>query len=140
MGFGGFVVSDWNAHGQVAGCTNQSCPQAINAGLDMYMAPDSWKPLWHSLLAQVKDGTIPMARLDDAVTRILRVKMRLGLFEAGKPSSRLLSVNYDELGSTAHPAHGPNAVTGSLAALKQAHRRRASTPGGNTPLSAVLPA
>src|SRR3546814_2823919 len=82
MGFGGFVVSDWNAHGQVAGCTNQSCPQAINAGLDMYMAPDSWKPLWHSLLAQVKDGTIPMARLDDAVTRILRVKMRLGLFEA----------------------------------------------------------
>src|SRR3546814_13652213 len=31
MGFGGFVVSDWNAHGQVAGCTNQSCPQAINA-------------------------------------------------------------------------------------------------------------
>src|SRR3546814_5924119 len=52
MGFGGFVVSDWNAHGQVAGCTNQSCPQAINAGLDMYMAPDSWKPLWHSLLAQ----------------------------------------------------------------------------------------
>src|SRR3546814_6594002 len=87
MGFGGFVVSDWNAHGQVAGCTNQSCPQAINAGLDMYMAPDSWKPLWHSLLAQVKDGTIPMARLDDAVTRILRVKMRLGLFEAGKPRS-----------------------------------------------------
>src|SRR3546814_2975202 len=98
MGFGGFVVSDWNAHGQVAGCTNQSCPQAINAGLDMYMAPDSCKPLWHSLLAQVKDGTIPMARLDDAVTRILRVKMRLGLLEAGKPSSRLLSGKYDEIG------------------------------------------
>src|SRR3546814_3655608 len=64
----------------------------------MYIAPDSGKPLWHSLLAQVKDGTIPMARLDDAVTRILRVKMRLGLFEAGKPSSRLLSGKYDELG------------------------------------------
>src|SRR3546814_16647954 len=64
MGFGVFVVSDWNAHGQVAGCTNQSCPQAINAGLDMYMAPDRWKPLGHSLLAQVKDGTIPMARLE----------------------------------------------------------------------------
>src|SRR3546814_9250817 len=68
----------------------------------MYMAPDSWKPLWHSLLAQVKDGTIPMARLDDAVTRILRVKMRLGLFEAGKPSSRLLSGKYDVLGSPEH--------------------------------------
>src|SRR3546814_2115804 len=113
MGFGGFVVSDWNAHVQVAGCTNQSCPQAINAWLDMYMAPDSWKPLWHSLLAQVKDGTIPMARLDDAVTRILRVKMRLGLFEAGKPSSRLLSGKYDVLGRPEHRALAPQAVRGS---------------------------
>jgi beta-glucosidase len=43
MGFDGFVVGDWNGHGQVAGCTPQSCPQAANAGLDMYMAPDSWK-------------------------------------------------------------------------------------------------
>ncbi|RZM31275.1 MAG: 1,4-beta-D-glucan glucohydrolase, partial [Sphingomonas sp.] len=35
MGFGGFVVTDWNAHGQVAGCTNASCPQALLAGVDM---------------------------------------------------------------------------------------------------------
>ncbi len=47
MNFEGFIVSDWNAHGQVPGCTVKSCPQAINAGLDMYMAPDSWKPLYH---------------------------------------------------------------------------------------------
>ncbi|PNB26409.1 hypothetical protein C1X73_39110, partial [Pseudomonas sp. FW305-130] len=38
MHFGGFVVTDWNAHGQIAGCSNESCPQAINAGVDMYMA------------------------------------------------------------------------------------------------------
>src|SRR3546814_19074816 len=69
MGFGGFVVSDWNAHGQFAGCTNQSCPQAINAGLDMYMAPDSWKPRWHRLLAQVKAGPTPMAQLGRASGR-----------------------------------------------------------------------
>lgn len=118
MGFDGFVVTDWNAHGQVAGCTNASCPQAINAGIDMYMAPDSWKSLWTSLLAQVKDGTVPMARLDDAVSRILRVKMRLGLFEAGKPSSRPLAGQWDLLGSPAHRAIAREAVGKSLVLLK----------------------
>ena len=43
MNFDGFTVGDWNAHGQVEGCTNDNCPQALNAGLDMYMAPDSWR-------------------------------------------------------------------------------------------------
>src|SRR3546814_19283533 len=57
MGFGGFTVSDWNAHGQVEGCTNASCPQALLAGLDMYMAPDSWKPIYEDLLASAKAGT-----------------------------------------------------------------------------------
>ncbi len=66
MGFDGFIVGDWNAHGQVEGCTVTSCPAAINAGLDMFMAPDSWKGLYDSTLAQVKSGEIPMARLDDA--------------------------------------------------------------------------
>src|SRR3546814_18188866 len=129
MGFGGFVVSDWNAHGQVAGCTNQSCPQAINAGLDMYMAPDSWKPLWHSLLAQVKDGTIPMARPDDAVTRLMHVKMRPGLFEAGEPSSRLRSGQYDVLGNPEHRALARPAVRASRGSLRQ-RRQRVGEDGG----------
>src|SRR3546814_16979730 len=84
----------------------------------MYIAPDSGKPLWHSLLAQVKDGTIPMARLHDAVTRILRVKMRLGLFEAGKPSSRLLSGKYDGLAIPEHRAIPRQAGRESLVTLK----------------------
>ena len=88
MNFDGFTVGDWNAHGQVEGCTNDNCPQAINAGLDMYMAPDSWRGLYENLVKQVKDGTVPMERLDDAVTRILRVKFRAGVFEAGPPSKR----------------------------------------------------
>ncbi|MGH1558189.1 glycoside hydrolase family 3 N-terminal domain-containing protein [Caulobacter segnis] len=75
LGFGGFVVGDWNAHGQVEGCTNTNCPQAYNAGMDMIMAPDSWKGLYDNTLAQVKSGQIPMARIDDAVRRILRVKV-----------------------------------------------------------------
>ncbi len=118
MNFDGFIVSDWNAHGQVEGCSNSDCPQALLAGLDMYMAPDTWKPLYTSLLAEVKSGKVPMARLDDAVRRILRVKMRLGLFEAGKPSSRLLSGDWSQLGSAEHRAIAREAVRKSLVLLK----------------------
>src|SRR5262249_45182702 len=79
MGFDGIVLGDWNAHGQMPGCTNEDCPAAYNAGLDMLEAPDSWKGLYKNTLAAVKAGKIPMSRVDDAVTRILRVKMRLGM-------------------------------------------------------------
>lgn len=118
MDFGGFVVSDWNAHGQVEGCTNESCPQALMAGVDMYMAPDTWKPIYDDLLARAKAGTIPMARIDEAVARILRVKARLGLFEAGKPSDRPLSGQYDLLGAPEHRAVAREAVRKSLVLLK----------------------
>lgn len=118
LGFGGFVVTDWNAHGQIAGCTNASCPQALLAGVDMYMAPDSWKPLYTSLLGQVQNGTVPMARLDDAVARILRVKLRLGLFEMGAPSTRPLAGQWNLLGSPEHRAVAREAVRKSLVLLK----------------------
>ncbi|MXO85841.1 1,4-beta-D-glucan glucohydrolase [Altererythrobacter aurantiacus] len=118
MDFGGFVVSDWNAHGQVAGCTNESCPQALMAGIDMYMAPDTWKPIYEDLLSRAKAGTIPMERIDDAVTQILRVKGRLGLFEAGKPSDRPYSGEYELLGAPEHRAVAREAVRKSLVLLK----------------------
>src|SRR3546814_20929082 len=81
MGFEGFVVGDWNGHGQVAGCSVTDCAQAINAGLDMYMAPDSWKGLYDSTLREANAGTIGAARLDDAVRRMLRVNYKLRLFD-----------------------------------------------------------
>ena len=118
MNFDGFVVGDWNGHGQIAGCTNTDCPQAINAGLDMYMAPDSWKGMYESLNEDVRDGTVPMARLDDAVRRIVRVKMRLGLFDAGRPSSRPYSGDWETLGSAEHRALAREAVRKSLVLLK----------------------
>ncbi|NBB26079.1 1,4-beta-D-glucan glucohydrolase [Porphyrobacter sp. SLTP] len=118
MDFGGFVVSDWNAHGQVAGCTNEACPQALLAGLDMYMAPDTWKPIYDDLLARAKSGAIPIARIDDAVARILRVKARLGLFDAGKPSDRPYSGQYELLGAPEHRAVAREAVRKSLVLLK----------------------
>ena len=115
LGFQGFVVGDWNAHGQVAGCSNVSCPQALNAGLDMYMAPDSWKDLFNNTLSQVEKGDIPMARLDDAVRRILRVKVKTGLFERVAPP---LQGQLDQLGSPDHRALAREAVAKSLVLLK----------------------
>ena len=88
IGFDGFVVSDWNGIGQVPGCSNSSCPQAINAGIDMVMVPNDWKAFIANTIAQVESGEIPMSRIDDAVRRILRVKLRAGLFDAPKPSLR----------------------------------------------------
>ncbi|WP_420606771.1 glycoside hydrolase family 3 protein [Novosphingopyxis sp.] len=80
MGFDGFVVSDWNAIEEVPGCTKAHCPQAINAGVDLVMVPDDWKAFIANTVADVRSGRIAMDRIDDAVRRILRVKMRSGLF------------------------------------------------------------
>ena len=118
MNFGGFIVGDWNGHGQVRGCTNTDCAATFNAGLDMAMAPDSWKGLYESTLAHVKAGTIPMARLDDAVRRILRAKFRMNLFEKPKPSERALGGQFDQLGAPAHRAVARQAVRESLVLLK----------------------
>jgi beta-glucosidase len=82
LGFNGLVVSDWNAIGQLPGCTNWHCPQAINAGIDLVMVPDDWKKFIAETVADVRAGRIPMARIDDAVSRIIRVKVEAGLFEA----------------------------------------------------------
>ncbi|HET7817202.1 MAG TPA: exo 1,3/1,4-beta-D-glucan glucohydrolase [Sphingomicrobium sp.] len=118
MGFDGLLVGDWNAHGQVPGCSNASCPQSVNAGLDMFMAPDSWKGLYENTLAQARFGAIPRQRLDDAVRRILRVKMRARLFEKGAPSTRPLAGRFDLLGAPEHRAVAREAVRRSLVLLK----------------------
>jgi len=119
LGFDGLVVGDWNGHGQVAGCTNTDCPQSLLAGLDIYMVPDDWKGLLETTVAQVRDGTIPMARLDEAVTRILRVKMRAGLLgDMVQPSKRPNAGDYALLGSADHRAIAREAVAKSQVLLK----------------------
>ncbi|MBB5959680.1 beta-glucosidase [Saccharothrix tamanrassetensis] len=99
MGFDGLVVSDWNGIGQVAGCSNYSCPQAINAGIDVAMVPTDWKEFIAGTVAQVEGGQIPLARIDDAVTRILRVKLRAGVLDGEKPSARPGAGNEKALGA-----------------------------------------
>ena len=113
MGFRGLVVGDWNAQGQVDGCTVTHCPQTYNAGLDLVMAPDSWKPLFENTLADVRAGRIPMARLDDAVRRVLRVKAKLGLLDG-----RAIRTDPAAIGSDGHRALAREAVAKSLVLLK----------------------
>jgi len=119
--FDGFVVGDWNGHGQVDGCTNESCAAAINAGLDMFMYSGSgWKQLYDNTLKQAQSGEIPAARLDDAVRRILRVKVRAGTFDRGRPSSRALAGKMNLIGAADHRAVARRAVRESLVLLKNA--------------------
>lgn len=119
MGFDGFVVGDWLGHGQIPGCTNYNCSKTINAGLDIYMASgDSWKPLMKNTIAQVNSGEIPESRINDAVSRILRVKLRAGLFEKPSPANRPLSGKLDIIGSPEHRAIARQAVRESLVLLK----------------------
>jgi beta-glucosidase len=118
MGFNGFVVGDWNGHGQVPDCTNTDCAPSLNAGLDMFMAPDSWKGLYESTLQHVKDSTVPMSRLDDAVRRILRVKIASGIFTKGAPSTRKNAGDETLLGLPENRAIARQAVRESMVLLK----------------------
>lgn len=126
MGLDGFLIGDWDGHSQVPGCTAISCPEAFNAGVDMFMAPKRWKDLHRNLLGQVRSGEIEPARLDDAVRRILRVKLRAGLLDAPRPSQRALAppgsgpgvARADWIGHPAHRALARRAVRESLVLLK----------------------
>ena len=132
MGFDGFVVGDWNGHGQVEGCTNESCVQAANAGLDIFMVPTAaWKPLYNNLIAQVKSGDIAMSRIDDAVTRILRVKFRAGLFTKPSPAKRELSGKTELIGAPEHRKVARQAVQESLVLLKNNNQLLPLSPNQN---------
>jgi beta-glucosidase len=84
----------------------------------MFMAPDTWRGIYKSTLEQVRSGEISMQRLDEAVARILRVKMRAGVFDAGRPSSRKHAGDFSLLGSAQHRAVARDAVRKSLVLLK----------------------
>lgn len=129
MGFTGFVVGDWNGHGLIPGCVSTDCPESFNAGVDMFMAPDSWRELYHNTLAQVQSGEISMERLDQAVRRILRVKIQAGLFEQVAPSERPLANSNSVLAAPEHRAIARQAVRESLVLLKNADRTLPLDPG-----------
>jgi beta-glucosidase len=119
LGFQGLVVSDWNAIGQLPGCINWHCPQAINAGIDLVMVPDDWKKFIASTVADVRSGRISMSRIDDAVSRIIRVKLKAGLFETSPATGP--HPNPSALHSPAVRELARQAVRESLVLLKNDH-------------------
>ncbi|MFC7292936.1 glycoside hydrolase family 3 protein [Hirschia litorea] len=118
LNFNGFVVGDWNGHALIPGCSATDCPDALLAGLDMYMAPESWKGLYETTLNHVQSGKIPMERLDDAVRRILRVKLSYDIFNKQAPSKRPFAGDTTILGSEKHREIARQAVRESLVLLK----------------------
>src|SRR5467141_1828685 len=115
MGFDGLVVSDWNGIGQVADCSNFRCAQALNAGIDVFMVPAEWRQFIANTIQLVQSGAVPMSRIDDAVTRILRVKLRAGLFGARRPSERRLA---GDAGTLVHRELAREAAQRSTVLLK----------------------
>lgn len=128
MGFEGFVVGDWNGHAEVPNCTATDCPASLYAGVDMYMAPDSWRGIYDSLLEDALAGELDLERLDEAVLRILTVKIQSGLLDAGRPSSRA-TTDVAILGRDDHRAVARQAVRESLVLLKNDNGLLPVTPG-----------
>jgi beta-glucosidase len=81
LGFEGFLISDYNAIDQLNPNYKEAIAISINAGMDMAMVPNRYREYFADLKALVHEGKVPMARIDDAVTRILRVKFAMGLMD-----------------------------------------------------------
>ncbi len=121
--FSGFLLSDFDAIRQLSGSSQQQAATAIDAGLDMIMMSNGYADFVSDVKALVAAGTIPMSRIDDAVTRILRAKVIAGLFDASAPDAGGLAA----VGSSAHRSIARQAVRESLVLLKN--------DGGLLPLS-----
>ena len=118
LGFDGFVVSDWDGFLQVADDPGEACARSVNAGVDLLMVGVEWRRTYHDLLQQVRAGAVPMARVDDAATRILRVKARAGLFAKQRPSERPDARDKTVIGHPDHRELARRAVRRSLVLLK----------------------
>lgn len=114
LGFSGFLVSDWMAVQQLDPDLRTAVASTINAGLDMVMVPIDYRAFIDALTAAVEAGEITQERIDDAVSRILTVKLELGLFEQPHGDESLLSV----FGGEEHRAIARRAVRQSLVLLK----------------------
>jgi beta-glucosidase len=122
--FHGFVISDWEGIHQIpdpgdptnGGLTAYKVRTGVNAGTDMFMEPFSAPQFEQLLLGEVNAGRVSMSRIDDAVSRILRAKFELGLFEHPFASMD----NLDQVGSAEHRELARKAVAESQVLLKNA--------------------
>jgi beta-glucosidase len=128
--FDGFVISDYNGIDHIRPGTYtfaQQVAAGVNAGIDMFMQPSNFELFESTLKGLVGDGTVSMARINDAVTRILTTKFELGLFEHPYTDRTHLP----DVGSPAHRAVARQAVSESQVLLKNDH--------GTLPLTANRP-
>ena len=114
LGFKGVVVTDWEG----VTMSGLSLKQGLEAGIDMFMFAQSWRESTPELIRLVKEGEVPMSRIDDAVERILRMKLKLGLFQ--QPFSR--DGFAEVVGSAAHRDLARQAVRESLVLLKNQNK------------------
>jgi beta-glucosidase len=117
MGFEGFLISDYRAQKELPGDARQQIETVVNAGMDMVMVPDDYWNFTRLLAGLARQGRVPMSRIDDAVTRIVRVKFALGLMEPGR--SLLADRSLEKaFGSPEHRAVARQCVRESLVLLK----------------------
>jgi beta-glucosidase len=117
MRFDGFLISDYNALDQITPDFKQAIAISINAGMDMVMAPKKYRDFHQLLVALVKEGGVPQSRIDEAVIRILQVKIAMGLMD--KSRSHLADRNLQaRFGSPAHREIARQCVRESLVLLK----------------------
>ena len=119
LGFSGFVVSDWAGIDQIdgqAGFSAADVDASINAGIDMVMVPNDYRGFINLLRAEVNNGHISRARIDDANRRILTKKFELGLFEHPFTDRSFTGT----VGSAAHRTIARQAVRESQVLLKNA--------------------
>src|SRR4051794_8180080 len=117
MGFGGFVISDWEGIHQIPGDWPTQVRTGVNAGIDMMMEPNAYKDFIATLLDEVRAGRVKESRVNDAVRRILAKKFELGLFEHPFTDRSDLP----DIGSPAHRAVAREAVAESQVLLKNDH-------------------
>jgi beta-glucosidase len=117
MGFQGFLISDYAAEKELPGNYKQQIETTINAGMDMVMVPDNYAEFIRLLTELVQGGRVPVARIDDAVGRILRVKFAMGLMDPNR--SQLADPALEKpFGSAEHRAVARQCVRESLVVLK----------------------
>jgi beta-glucosidase len=117
IGFEGFLISDYGALQELPGSYKEQIATSINAGMDMVMVPQHYVEFIRLLKQNVQEGKIPLSRIDDAVTRILRVKFALGLMDPRRNqlADRGLQSNF---GSASHRMVAREIVRKSLVILK----------------------
>lgn len=117
LGFNGFIISDWDGIDYLSENYREAVKGGVNAGIDMFMVSEKWRDFIGNLTDLVYSGKVPVERIDDAVRRILYVKVKYGLFEKPAPEKRYWS-NHKSFGSREHREVAREAVRKSLVLLK----------------------